>query len=514
MPLTLAISLRDAGKLDEAAAAFEAVLAHTPDDIEARYALANVYRDLHRFTDAEREIREVIHRRPAYAKAHSALGVILSESARPAEALDAYAAAMRADPQYANATTNWVSTQQYLPGVTEAGLAQSCARWAALHAPSTPAPTFANPRTTNRPLVVGFVSPDLAVHPVGALSVRLFENMDRSRIKPVVFSTRPTAYEDALSARISRASNWVSVFGMPDEVLAEIIKSQRVDILIDMSGHTGGNRLKVFARRAAPVQVSWLGYPGSTGVPAIDYLLSTQALTPSGADAHYSERLVRLPHWCACFDPPDAPDVGPLPALRNGFITFGCFNNPMKLNDEVIAAFAAILKRTPNSRLSLKYRPYADPVFQARMLTAFAAHGIMEDRLILSGHAPYHAFLEAYNDIDIALDTFPYSGGMTTCEASWMGCPVVTFPGATFAGRQSAAFLTAAGFPQFVAKDRAAFEDLAVSLAADQEGRASLRARLRPQVAASPVCDGVRFARDFENAMTTIWAEWVSSGLG
>ena len=508
-PLALAASLRDAGKLVEAAAAFEAVLAKAPDNTDARYALGNVYRDLLRFDDAEREIRDVIRLRPRDAQPYSALGIILSEAGRLTDAMDAFDNAMRVDPQYVNAATNWVNTQLYLPGVTEAGLAKSGARWAQLHAPEIPAPVFANPRTTDRPLVVGFVSPDLAAHPVGALSVRLFENFDRSLIKPIVFSTRPASYEDSLSARIAQVSTWVSVFGVPDEVLTELIQASRVDILIDMSGHTGGHRLKLFARRAAPVQMSWLGYPGSTGVPAIDYLLATNRLTPPGADAHYSEKIIRLPHWHACFDSPgDAPEVGPLPAARNRFITFGCFSNPMKLSSDAIAGFAAVLKRVPTAKLKLKYRTFTDPVLQARLRSAFAANGISGERLLFSGHAPYRAFLDAYNDVDIALDTFPYSGCMTACEASWMGCPVVTFPGATFASRQSTAFLTAAGLSQFVAADRKEFEDLAVRLAADPTTLASLRAGLRAKVAASPACDGAQFARDFAAGLTQAWATW------
>ena len=508
-PLALAIALRDAGKLVEAVVAFQAVLAKEPEDTNALYALGNVYRDLLRFDDAEREMREVIRRRPGDAQPYSALGIILSEAGRLADAMEAFNAAMGVDPGYVNAATNWLNTQQYLPGATEADLAKSSARWAALHAPPTPPPAFTNRRTTDRPLVVGFVSPDMAAHPVGALSVRLFENLDRAVIKPIVFSTRPTTYEDALSARIARVSTWTSVFGVPDEVLAEFIKASQVDILIDMSGHTGGHRMKLFARRAAPVQMSWLGYPGTTGVPAVDYLLATEPLTPAGADAHYREKIIRLPHWHACFDPPaDAPEVGPLPATRNGFVTFGCFSNPMKLSSDAIAGFSAILARVPAAKLRLRYRTFTDVVLQARLRNAFATHGIGGERLLFSGHAPYRDFLDAYNDVDIALDTFPYSGCMTTCEASWMGCPVVTFPGATFAGRQSAAFLSAAGLSKFIAADRRAFEDLAVDLAADQSTLVALRAGLRTQVAASPACDGVRFARDFSAALTHAWATW------
>lgn len=507
-PFQLAVSLRDAGKLADAAAAFEAVVAQASGDAEARYALANVYRDLHRFADAEREAREVIRLKPDHAQAYSALGIILNEAGRLPEALDAYAAAMRVDPGYVNAATNWVNTQQYLPGVSEAALAGSHARWAELHAPPPSPLSFANLRTTDRPLVVGFVSPDLAAHPVGALSVRLFENLDRSAIKPVVFSTRPAGFEDAFSARVARASHWVSVFNLPDQVLAELVKSQRVDILIDMSGHTGGHRLKLFAHRAAPVQVSWLGYTGTTGVPAMDCVLANDILTPPVSDIYYNERIIRLPRWHACFDPPDAPDVGPLPAVRNGFVTFGCFSNPMKLSNDAIASYAAILARVPRAKLKLKYRTLTDPILQTRVRVAFAAHGIGGERLAFSGHSPYRDFLDAYNDVDIALDTFPYSGCMTTCEASWMGCPVITCLGATFAGRQSAAFLTAAGLSQFVAANPTRFEDLAVALADDQTALSTLRASLRAKIMASPVCDGAQFARDFAAAMQRIWAIW------
>lgn len=505
----LAISLRDAGKLAEAATAFEAILAKEPGDTNARYALGNIYRDLLRFDDAAREMREVIRLRPHDAQPYSALGIILSEAGRLTDAVDVFDTAIGVDPHYVNAATNWVNTQLYLPGITEAQLGKSAARWADLHATVMQATAFANPRTSDRPLTVGFVSPDLGAHPVGALTVRLFENLDRSIIKPIVFSTRPSAYEDAISARIARVSTWIGMFGVPDDVLAQLIKASQVDILIDMSGHTGGHRMKLFAGRAAPVQMSWLGYPGTTGVPAIDYLLASKRLTPAGVDGHYREKIIRLPYWHACFDPPgEAPDVGPLPAARNGFITFGCFSNPMKLSSHAVAGFAAVLARMPAAKLRLRYRTFTDPTLQARLRGAFAAHGIAGDRLLFSGHAPYRAFLDAYNDVDIALDTFPYSGCMTACEASWMGCPVVTFPGATFAGRQATAFLAAAGLSQFIATGREEFEDLAVNLAADRTALAALRAGLRARIAASPACDGVRLARDFTAALTRAWATW------
>lgn len=499
------------GDVAAAAAAFAKAMQADPGHIDARYHLANAYRDLRRLDEAERELRIVVAARPDDPRAHTALGLILQETGRPAEAVAAHAAAMEADPTYVTAATNWLNAQQYVSGATMASLARSHARWAELHAPAAPSPVFDNDGTPGRPLAVGFVSPDLSRHPVGLLSVRLFENLDHGLIRPVIFSTRPQEYEDDISRRIARAAQWTSVFGVSDAALLDHIRAARIDILIDMSGHTAHNRLKVFAARAAPRQGTWLGYPGATGVPAMDFLLTTAALTPPGAAAVIPERIVALPRTHACFEPLDAPPVAPSPAAARGFVTFGCFNNPAKISAEAIETFAAILKRVPNSRLKLRYQSLGAPGAQERFWTAFEGHGFARDRIDISGEAPRAAFLSTYNDVDIALDTFPYSGCMTTCEALWMGCPVVTFAGATFVGRQSAGVLSAAGLGEFVAPDRAGYEALAVRLAQDPARLAERRGTLRAQVQTSSLCDGAAFAGDFTRAMQEVWSEYCRS---
>ncbi len=505
------INALKAGNPEAAATAFECALAANAADTETRYLLANVYRDLHRLDDAEREIRRVIDERPAHAKSRSALGVILQESGRPSEAVAAYESALEVDPTYTRAAGNWLNAQQYVSGATDETLSKSLARWREKYAGHAAPQDFANPPTADRPIVVGFVSGDLAAHPVGRLSVKLFENLQPHIVRACVFSTRAPEREDDISRRIARVTRWTSVYGLSDESLLQFIKTAKVDVLIDMEGHTGANRSALFVRRAAPVQAGWLGYPASTGIPAMDYLLTTETLAPPGYEAFAQEKIYRLPTVHLCFDPGEAPPVAPRPAERNGFITFGCFNNPAKIGDDAIASFARIMKRIPGSRLKIWYMVLSTDGARERLYRALESHGIERARVDLGSGVTRADFLSAYNDVDIALDSFPYSGCMTTCEALWMGVPVIAFPGPLMAGRQAAAVLNTVGLTDLIAKDQGDYEDRAVALAEDSRRQTLLRVSLRSTVADSPLCNGRILADDFEEAIQKIWWEWCRS---
>jgi predicted O-linked N-acetylglucosamine transferase (SPINDLY family) len=273
-----------------------------------------------------------------------------------------------------------------------------------------------------------------------------------------------------------------------------------------MSGHTGGNRLLTFARKPAPVQITWIGYAGSTGMEAMDYILADRRLIPEGAEVHYRERVLRMPDDYICYDPPaHAPPVGPLPARTNGYVTFASFNNPSKVTPPVVALWAAILRQTPGSRFMSQFRGLGDAATRQRFVDLFAANGVAAERLELKGPTPQAEFLEQYNRVDLALDPFPYSGCTTTCEALWMGVPVVTFVGETFAGRQSLTHLANVGLSDLAATDSGRFVEIASALAGDLERLAALRAGLRERVARSPLCDGPRFADNLLMLLRTVW---------
>jgi predicted O-linked N-acetylglucosamine transferase (SPINDLY family) len=303
----------------------------------------------------------------------------------------------------------------------------------------------------------------------------------------------------------------VAADGLDDDALAARIAADRIDILLDMAGHFAANRLPLFARKPAPVQATWAGYVATTGMEAVDWTIVDERHLPDAGAQFHVERALRLPDLAMVYDPPDyAPPVSDLPMAARGFVTFAAFHNPSKIGDDCAAVWARVLASLPGSRIVLQYRGLDAASKQAALRAIFAAHGVDGSRLEFRPAAPHPELLASYRDCDIGLDSMPYCGATTTSEAAWMGVPVVTVPtGPLPFARHGLAFLTALGLPELIARDADDYVAIATALARDPARLAALRSSLRARMAASPLCDGPRFARNFAAGLRTMWQDWV-----
>jgi predicted O-linked N-acetylglucosamine transferase (SPINDLY family) len=366
-------------------------------------------------------------------------------------------------------------------------------------------------RPVGRRLRLGYLSPDFNHHAVAYFIEPVLAAHDRTRVE--VFCYASVAVPDRFTDRLrGLAEHWRDIARLDDDAAAALIRADNLDLLIDLAGHSARHRLLVLARRPAPVQATWIGYPNTTGLDAIDYRITDAVSDPVGqTEAWHSEKLVRLPANFSCYRPDDdAPAVNNLPAAAAGAVTFGCFNQFAKVTPEVIALWARLLAKLPGSRLLLKSRGLGDPGVAARVQAAFAAAGVGPARLILNGDELSVAdHLGLYHKVDIALDPFPYNGTTTTCEALWMGVPVVTLAGSTHVSRVGASLLTHAGLAGWIAATPDDYVARAVAAVRDLPALAALRRGLREQVRTSPLCDAVRFTRGFEAACEAMSARTV-----
>ena len=381
-------------------------------------------------------------------------------------------------------------------------------QWAAAYARQflPKLPTTAPQRDRKRSLRLGFVSADFARHPTGFMVLPILENLDKNGCSIVCYSDRDN--EDDYTTRFRAASDaWRGTNDLSDDELARQIQQDEVDILIDLMGHFG-RRMLTFARKPAEMQVTWYGYVGTTGLAAMDFLLTDRFRVRKGEEAWYQEKVLRLPHDNACYQAPaDAPPIGSLPALAAGHVTFGSFNNPAKFSAQTLDVWAAVLQRVSAAQLLLNYAGLDDPEVQAGLRVQFAERGIAPGRILLEGRVPHAQLLGNYNRVDLALDTQPFSGDLTTCEALWMGVPVITYPGKTLAGRHSVSHLHNVGLQSFVAADAAEFVALAAHWANRLHDLATVRRELREKMQQSPLCNPQQFARDFLATLRQAWTE-------
>ena len=514
----LADVLYDLGRMEEAVAAYKQGLALDPGQPGAQYNLGLALDRLGRLEDAAGFYRKAIEAHPDVAEAHVNLGNVLNAQGSSNEAVASYRRALALNPGLAQARGNLLLCLHYPSGVEPAALYAEHRAFNARHAAPLEGEIqpYANDRSPERALRIGYVSADFKQHSVAYFLEPVLAAHDRQRFTTYCYSG--VAQPDAVTTRLQGyGDRWRSTVGLPDPALAQLIRDDRIDILVDLSGHTAGNRLLAMARKPAPVQVTWLGYPDTTGLDAMDYRITDGIADPPGsADALHSESLVRLAQGFLCYRPdPESPPVGELPAATVGRVTFASFNHLPKVTPEVIALWAEILRQTPGARLLLKSGLLAAQVTRQRYLALFAAHGIGPERLTLSGKIPQVAgHLDLYNQVDIALDPFPYNGTTTTCEALWMGVPVVTLAGNLHASRVGASLLTRVGLAELAVDTPQTYLEKAVALAGNLPQLARLRAGLRERMAGSPLCDAAGFTRALEQAYREMWKRWISVSAG
>lgn len=500
--INLGNALKDAGQETEAIGLLSQAVEAQPGHATASLALSMALRAAGRLAEALGWIRRCLALTPSFVEAHNNLATANKDRGRAEDALLSLRRALAIRPDLPTLHANLLMTLQYAHTTSEADLVRAGAAFDRRLARTSAKPWAPLSPAADRPLRVGYVSADFGHHPVGFFLAPVIASHDRSRVVPICYSAR--AHEDELTRHFRRhAAAWRPIAHLGDEALAERIRSDRIDVLVDLAGHTAGNRLGTFALKPAPLQATWIGW-APTGLSAIEWFIADRHTWPA-TGAHEST-VLKLPDSLVCYGPPAyAPPVAPLPALTNGYLTFSCFNNLAKVTPQTLATWARILAAVPNSRIVLKAGPFRDASTRDYFQGAFADGGIERSRVDLLPGSPHRELLAAYGAVDVALDPFPFSGGVSTCEALWMGVPVVTIAGTRFVGRTSTSYLRSVGLDHLVAIDIDSYRRIAVDLAGDVPRLAELRGRLRDQMASSPLCDGPRFARHLEEALHAAW---------
>lgn len=504
--------LLNLGCTEEAITHYRRALELRPGYAHAANNLGNALRHARRPSDAEAAYREAIRLDPAYAEAYTNLGGLLGGQARLAEALDCFRHALEIRPQDPHAHSALLMHLHYDPSQTPEAIFAEHLNWRCRHAAHLEAAAYAhrNQGVPERRLRLGYVSPDFRRHAVAFFLEPILESHDRTQFE--VFCYSDVVAPDAVTDRLAGlADHWRPVCGLSDEALAELVREDRIDILVDLAGHTAQNRLLAFARKPAPIQVNWLGYPNTTGLRTMDYRITDARADPPGWNEHlHTERLARLPEVFLCYRPPgEAPEPGELD--KAGEICFGAAHSMAKLNPPLLGLWARLLARVPRSRLLLKAPALADCATRERTLTMLEQAGIARGRVELA--SPTESFrdhLAFYQRIGVALDAFPYHGTTTTCEALWMGVPVVSLAGRAHVSRVGSSLLAAVGLAELVADTPEAYVETAAALAADAARLAEMRKQLRARVAEGPLGDAARFTRRLEAAYREMWRRWCS----
>lgn len=510
---TLANALRQKGDAAGSMAGYEAALRVNPNLPEACNNLGIVYLRSGRVEDAVRLLNHAITLVPNWPQAWNNYANALFQDWKLNEALAACRHALNLRPNFDRALSNLAFFSSLDPTADEKAIVEIHRQWDKLHGEPlrNQIRPHSNNRSPDRRLRIGYISPDLREHSVAYFVEPLLASHDSAQVEVFCYSGAPQ--QDQTSVRLrSYGHHWQDVSKLSGEHVTDLIRRNQIDILVDLSGHTAGGRLPILARKPAPVQVSYLGYPNTTGLSAIDYRLTDVHCDPAGmTELYYSEQLARLSETLACYRPADAaPDVTELPAIKNEHITFGSFCVLPKLNDELIKTWSRILQQVEGSRLLVAAAGLNEPGIAQRVRDAFAKHGADPARLQLVGQMSLLDYLASHAHIDLILDSFPVNGHTITCHGLWMGVPSICLTGKTYRGRLATSVMTNLGLPQFIAANTDQYVAIAAKLSSDTANLAQLRSTMRDRMRSSVLMDAPRFARNVESAYRDMWRRWCS----
>lgn len=502
--------LRLRGQTGEALACLQKAVELKPDLADAWCNLANAFRDLGRQSAAVDLYRQAIELEPGHFEATNNMANALKDQGRLDEAIGAYEGAVKLRPDSAAAHSNLLMCMTYSGRHTPEQVHAAHVEWARRHAEplSKQITPHANDRDPDRRLKIGYVSPDFRANATAFFIEPVLAHHDRERFEITCYVD--VAQPDAVTERLrTLCDRWCDVAGWSDQRLAEQIRGDGVDVLLDLSGHSARNRLLAFARKPAPVQATYLGVVGTTGMEAMDYIVTDHLAGPPEAERFYIEKLIRLPESFWTYLPPaHSPEVNDLPAQRTGRVMFGSLNNFSKVTPEVIALWARIVAAVPGSRLFMKAAALGEAATQDRVRAQFASLGVEPHRIEMEGWSGFDDYLRCLHRVDVALDSFPYNGGTTTLHTLWMGVPVVSLVGQTAVQRMGLSILSNIGLAELAASDPEQYVQTAIALANNLPRLAELRREMRQRLRASSLLDARRFTRDLESAYQEMWRRY------
>jgi protein O-GlcNAc transferase len=507
-------ALKDQGKFDEALDSYQKAITIKPDYAQAYYNFGNTIIKNGNLEDAILSYQKAIKIKPDYAEAHTNLGNALQDQWKLEEAISSHKKAIAIKPDYAVAHSNLILCMQY-GKFSQHTLYEESLLWDQIHSKhnKTHNTPYINSPDPHRLLRIGIVSADLRRHSIAYFFEPFISHHDKSHFVFVCYSN--SISDDDVTYRLkSHSIDWRTIVRMSDEEVEKQIIQDKIDILIDLSGHSGGNRLSLFTRKPAPIQINWMGHANTTGVSTMDYRITDHIADPPGVDNEpHSENLMRLPKGLYCYRFPEAtPPISDLPSATGKGVVFGSFNNIVKLNVPVIKLWATLLKGVPNSRLLLKHQSFSCKTTRDQFLSIFDSFGVSSSQVeYLPRTTTLEGHLQLYNQIDIGLDPFPFNGATTTCEAMLMGVPVIVLRGQRHAARVGASLLSQIGMESLIAENESQYIEIATALANDRKYLSELRKLLREKMIASPLCDHKGFTNSMENLLRGAWVAWCAN---